>query len=134
MMGSEDFGRETPGGLPEKPVNMCGGDPVEDKVLRLLVRHKFLEVFSDWTVWTVKFEGLLPSYAVFSEKVKLDASWKKFDVFYSKGRGTYCVCLVFLFLVTDPHGQVVDQVRDGRQLPDLDIRRVKVLLDELADI
>src|SRR5213592_1864148 len=48
--------------------------------------------------------------------------------------GTYRVSLILFLFITDPHGQVVDQVRDGRQLPDLGIQRVKVLLDKLANI
>src|SRR5437016_13274065 len=51
-----------------------------------------------------------------------------------KRRGTYRVSLILFLLITDPHGQVIDQVRDGRQLPDLNIRRAKVLLDKFANI
>src|SRR6266567_2743736 len=51
-----------------------------------------------------------------------------------KRRSTNSVSLVLLLLITDPHSQVVNQIRDGRQLPDLNIRRVKVLPDELANI
>jgi hypothetical protein len=37
MVGSEDFGCETPRSLPEKPVDVCGSDSVEDEDFRLLV-------------------------------------------------------------------------------------------------
>src|SRR6266567_6310631 len=51
-----------------------------------------------------------------------------------KRRSTNSVSLVLLLLITDPHSQVVNQIRDSRQLPDLNIRRVKVLPNELANI
>src|SRR5207253_10238231 len=65
---------------------------------------------------------------------KLDAPWEELDMLDPKRRGTYRVSLILFLLITDPHGQVIDQVRDGRQLPDLNIRRAKVLLDKFANI
>src|SRR2546422_3741355 len=110
MMGSEDLGRKTPRGLPEKSIDVGGGDSVEDKILRLLVCHKFLEVSSYRIIGTIQFEGLLPSYAVLSQKVKLDASWKELNVLDTKRRGTNRISLVLLLLIADPHRQVVDKV------------------------
>src|SRR5438552_2090073 len=134
MMGSEDFAGETPRSFTKKPVNVCGSDSVEDEILRLLVWHKLLEVSSNRTVSAIHLEGLLPSHAVLSEKVKLDTLWEELDVLDPKRRGANSVSLILFLLITDPHGQVVDQVRDGGELPDLNIFRVKVLLDELTNI
>src|SRR6266571_4394335 len=86
------------------------------------------------TISAIYREGLLPSHTVLSEKVKLDAPWEELDMLDPKRRGTYRVSLILFLLITDPHSQVIDQVRDGRQLPDLNIWRVKVLLDKFANI
>src|SRR6266545_3080174 len=58
---------------------------------------------------------------------------KELEVFDSEGRSAYRVCLILILLVTDSHCQIVYEIGDGRELAHLQVRRKKILVDELPN-